>query len=152
MPLHRKFQGLYIKNVHSFSVFFFCFFFVLEAGHSPRSPTLRFSRYYKYAASIMSEKTCLSTFESGWFHCAQHYICVYISTPHFKAVYDFFFFFFMQKYLAPIAHHSILNEAGDQRCSVKKMVLEISQNSQENISALGLQLYQKRDSGTGVFL
>ena len=128
---------------------FFFFFFVLEAGHSPRSPTLRFSRYYKYAASIMSEKTCLSTFESGWFHCAQHYICVYISTPHFKAVYDFFF---KQKYLAPIAHHLILNEAVVQKCSVKKMVLEISQNSRENICALGLQLYQKRDSGTGVFL
>ena len=47
-----------------------------------------------------------------------------------------------------------------QRCSVKKKVLsEISQNSQENtcvrvsflikLQALGLQLYLKRDSGTG---
>ena len=89
---------LYKKCPQFFRVFFLFFFnfFVLEAGHSPRSPTLRFSRYYKYAASIMSEKTCLSTFESGWFHCAQHYICVYISTPHFKAVYDFFFFFYAE--------------------------------------------------------
>ena len=49
-----------------------------------------------------------------------------------------------------------------QRSSVKKMFLEISQNSQENIcarvsfvinlQASGLQLYYKRDSGTDVFL
>ena len=43
-----------------------------------------------------------------------------------------------------------------QRCSVKKVFLEISQNSEENICArvsfLIKQLYQKRDSGTGVFL
>ena len=45
---------------------------------------------------------------------------------------------------------------------LKKVFLEISQNSQENscarvsflikLQALGLQLYLKRDSGTGVFL
>ena len=54
---------------------------------------------------------------------------------------------------------NILNlEAVARRCSVKKVFLEISQNSQENICArvsfliklqiLGLQLYQNRDSGT----
>ena len=49
-----------------------------------------------------------------------------------------------------------------QRCSVKKVFLKTLQNSQENTSArvsfliklqaLGLQPYQERDSGTGVFL
>ena len=49
-----------------------------------------------------------------------------------------------------------------QRCSIKKVFLEISQMSQKNIcarvsfsiklQALGLQLYLKRDSGTDVFL
>ena len=39
----------------------------------------------------------------------------------------------------------IEREAVSQRCSVKKVFLEISHNSQENI-------YQKRNSGTGVFL
>ena len=53
-------------------------------------------------------------------------------------------------------------EAVARRCSVKKVFLEISQNSQENTSAnvslliklqaLDLQLYSKRDSGTGVSL
>ena len=52
-------------------------------------------------------------------------------------------------------------EAVVQRCSVKKVFLEISQNSQENtcarvsflikLQASDLQLHQKRDSGTGVF-
>ena len=55
-----------------------------------------------------------------------------------------------------------LSEAVVQRCSFKKVFLEISQNSQENtcvrvsslikLKALGLQLYLKRDSETGVFL
>ena len=41
------------------------------------------------------------------------------------------------------------------RCSVKKMFLEISQNSQEKTCVMilffsGLQLYQKKDSGTGI--
>ena len=39
---------------------------------------------------------------------------------------------------------SVSGEAFVQRCSVKKVFLEISQNSQENT--------WKRDSGTGVFL
>ena len=53
-------------------------------------------------------------------------------------------------------------EATVQRCSVKKVFLEILQNPQKNTSARvsfliklqdrDLQLYQKRDSGTGVFL
>ena len=53
-------------------------------------------------------------------------------------------------------------EAVAQRCSVKKVFLLISQNSQKNtcarVSSLikfqtrGLQLYQKRGSGTAVFL
>ena len=51
-------------------------------------------------------------------------------------------------------------EAVTQRCSVKKLLLEILQNSRENTCArvsfliklqAALQLYQKRDSGTGVF-
>ena len=54
------------------------------------------------------------------------------------------------------------SKAVAQRCSVKKVFLEISQNSQENTCARAsfliklqtsaLQLYLKRDSGTGVFL
>ena len=53
-------------------------------------------------------------------------------------------------------------EAVAQRCSVKKVFLEISQNSQENtcarvsffkkLAGVSLQLYYKRDSSTGVFL
>ena len=53
-------------------------------------------------------------------------------------------------------------EAVVQRCSVKNVFLEISQNSQENtcarvsflikLRASGLQLYLKRDPDTGVFL
>ena len=47
-------------------------------------------------------------------------------------------------------------EAVAQRCSVKKVLLEISQNSQENICArvsflIKLQA-EKRDSGWGVFM
>ena len=52
-------------------------------------------------------------------------------------------------------------EAVAQRCSVKKVLLKISQNSQENtcarasflikLQASGLQIYLKRDSGTGTF-
>ena len=55
-----------------------------------------------------------------------------------------------------------LKETVAKSCSVKKVFLEVSQNSQENtcarvsflikLQASGLQLYQKRDSGTGVFL
>ena len=54
------------------------------------------------------------------------------------------------------------SEAVAQRCSVKQAFLEISQNSQENIcrrvpfliklQSWGLQLYQKLDSDSGVFL
>ena len=51
------------------------------------------------------------------------------------------------------------SEAVAQRCSVKKVFLEISQNSQENTCArasvlvkLHAYAYWKRDSGTGVFL
>ena len=52
------------------------------------------------------------------------------------------------------------SEAVARRCSSKKLFWKISQNSQENtcarvsflIRAWGLQLYSKRDSGTGVFL
>ena len=56
----------------------------------------------------------------------------------------------------------IFSEAVARRCSVKKVFLEISQNLQENICSrvsflikledYGLQLYSKRDPGTGVFL
>ena len=59
--------------------------------------------------------------------------------------------------------HSITpkTEAAVQKCSVKKVFLEISQNSQENTCArvsfliklqACVQLYSKEDSGTGVFL
>ena len=56
----------------------------------------------------------------------------------------------------------ISSDAVARRCSVKKVFLENSQNLQENtcsrvsflikLEAYGLQLYLKRDSGTGVFL
>ena len=42
-------------------------------------------------------------------------------------------------------------EAIIQRCSVKKVFLEISQNSQENTCAR-VSFFSKRDSGTDVFL
>ena len=63
--------------------------------------------------------------------------------------------------------HITVREAVVRRCSVEKVFLESSQNSQENTCARvsfliklqarkhlcqGLQLYYKRDSGTGVFL
>ena len=60
------------------------------------------------------------------------------------------------------AYHVLVAEAVVRRCSVKKMLLKISQDSQKNtcvrvsflieLQASGLQLYQKRDPGTGVFL
>ena len=60
------------------------------------------------------------------------------------------------------SNHNATAEAISQRCSVKKVFLEISQNSQENTSARvsflsklqasGLQLYKKRDSGTVISL
>ena len=49
-------------------------------------------------------------------------------------------------------------EAVTKRYSVKKVFLEISQNPQERVQSLffnkvsGLQLYWKRDSGTGAVL
>ena len=46
-------------------------------------------------------------------------------------------------------------EAVAQRCSVKKGVLEILKNSQENTSARAsffIKFIKKRDSGKGVFL
>ena len=56
----------------------------------------------------------------------------------------------------------ILKEAVLQRCSVKEVISEILQNSQENtygrvsflimVQVSDLQLYLKRDSGAGVFL
>ena len=49
------------------------------------------------------------------------------------------------------------SEAVPRSCSIKKVLLKISQNSQENTCARvsffkDLQLYQKRDSDTSVFL
>ena len=38
----------------------------------------------------------------------------------------------------------IMSEAFSQKCSVKKMFLEISQNSQENTCSSGLQIYFKK--------
>ena len=53
-------------------------------------------------------------------------------------------------------HNIQKTKAVVQRRSVKRVFLELLQNSHENtcakVSFLGLQLYQKRDSGTGVFL
>ena len=43
-------------------------------------------------------------------------------------------------------------EAVAQRCSVKTVFLEISQNSQNNTCVSGLQPYLKRDPGTCAFL
>ena len=63
------------------------------------------------------------------------------------------------KLLLNVTSHK--TEAVVQRCSVKKVLLDISQNSQKTpvresilikLQASGLQLYLKRDSGTGVFL
>ena len=55
----------------------------------------------------------------------------------------------------------ISSEAVAQRCSIKKVFLKILQNSQENtrgrvpfqinLQTRRLHLYQKRNSGTGVF-
>ena len=65
-----------------------------------------------------------------------------------------FFCLLLWKFLVP--------EAATKRCSIKKLFLEISQNSKENtcarvsflikLQAWGLQLYLKSDSGAGVFL
>ena len=45
-------------------------------------------------------------------------------------------------------------KSSQRSCSIRKVFLEILQNSQENTCARvsGLQLYKKKDSGTGVFL
>ena len=55
----------------------------------------------------------------------------------------------------------LFSEAVTQRCSLKKMFLEILQNSLENtcarvfffnkVAGSGLQLNYKRDTGTGIF-
>ena len=55
----------------------------------------------------------------------------------------------------------LLQEAVAQTCSVKKVLLEISQNSQENtcasvsflikLQSLGLQLYEKKETLAQVF-
>ena len=45
----------------------------------------------------------------------------------------------------------IMSEAFSQRCSVKKMFLETSQNSQENTCSSGLQLYFKKKTLAQVF-
>ena len=57
---------------------------------------------------------------------------------------------------------NVRTEAAVQGCYVKKVFLKILQNSQENtctrvfflikLQALGMQIYEKRDSDTGVFL
>ena len=43
--------------------------------------------------------------------------------------------------ISKYAHFNLDGEAVAWRCSVKKVFLEISQNSQENTCSLGLQLY-----------
>ena len=44
-----------------------------------------------------------------------------------------------------------LSEAATRGVLCKKLFLEVSQNSQENTCATGLQLFYKRESGTGAF-
>ena len=70
-----------------------------------------------------------------------------------------YFEYFCLRFMINIFLEFIHTEAVVQRCSVKKVFLKISQNSQENtcvgvsfLQVLGLQLYEKRDSNTGVFL
>ena len=50
----------------------------------------------------------------------------------------------------------VKKEAVARRCSVKKVFSKISQNAEKNLCRslcfLGLQVYYKRNSGTGVFL
>ena len=62
---------------------------------------------------------------------------------------------------ATVTREPIHYWSSHQRCSIKKVLLQISQNPQENpcarsllikLQALRLQFYQKSDSGTGVFL
>ena len=63
---------------------------------------------------------------------------------------------------ASVEFHIETRQVVAQGCSVKKVFLEISQNSQENTCAWvsfliklqvsALQVYQKRGSGTGTFL
>ena len=63
-------------------------------------------------------------------------------------------------YISPLQLDHILRDAVTQKCSVKKVLLQILQNSHENTcarvsfskKASDLQLCFKRDSGTGVFL
>ena len=62
-----------------------------------------------------------------------------------------------QYWFLDIINHQLSKEVA-RRCFIKKVLLEISQNSQENIcariyfltklKASGLQLYLKRDTGT----
>ena len=66
------------------------------------------------------------------------------------------FFFFLSIHLFPLKWYQIL-EVVVQRCFVKKVFLEISQNSQENTCVRVSFLIRpatllKRDSDTGVFL
>ena len=68
-----------------------------------------------------------------------------------------FLWVFQKKRLNPLSAEAVV-----WRCSIKKVFLKILQNSQENtcarvsfltkLQASCLQLYQKRDSGTGVLL
>ena len=88
-----------------------------------------------------------------YFMCIYMYICAFYVWNLFVCVYVAvylccsFWVDFLQEDVS-------FKEAALQRCSVKKVFLEISQNSQGNVELAGLdlQLYSKRDSGTGIFL
>ena len=70
----------------------------------------------------------------------------------------FFWRFLKRNEYSPYNINQSYAEAVVRRCSVEKVFLEISQNSQENTCARVsfliklLQLYLKKDSGTVVFL
>ena len=83
-------------------------------------------------------------------------LSTFTTYTHYKVFMNELFFNIAEKHVTDFV------EAVIQRCSVKKVFLEISQNLQENtcarvsflikLQALRLQLYEKRDSGTGVLL
>ena len=73
----------------------------------------------------------------------------------FSFLFFFFFFFFDVFFTAllscNVVDQLLITEAVVRRCSIKKVFLEISLNSQENTCAR-VSFLIKRDSGTGVFL
>ena len=107
------------------------------------------------------QKSCFKKFAklTGKHRCPSLFLrklqteCLTVTTDHFKRV------ILLKKSWRIIFLNS---RSSHWRCSVKIVLLKISQNSQKNTCArisflirlqtLGLQLYLKRDSATGVFL